>query len=627
VSKKLLINAAQADEARFALIESGKLAEYMVERVDEQEVIGNIYLGRVARVDARHEACFIDISLGKDAFVPFSDLPNNGSAKTSTKKGDLVIVQVKREAVGNKGAAGTGFVSIAGRFGVLMPGSENGGVSRKVVEEKERERLRKMVKSLKRPANTGLILRTAATGQTKKEIEADVTRMQRLWRAISSEAKKAKGPCLLYRETDPIRLVLRDLMGVGLNEIVVDDPNAQARVEQYVKQLSGRTMIPVRLHADKVPLFEKTGADAQVARLSSRNVPLPSGGSIVIDQTEALVAIDVNSGRTKAKSHDQVILRSNLEAAEAVATEIRLRDLGGIIVVDFIDMHKATDRREVERTLKAAMKGDRSRHKIYSIGPNGTLEVTRKRLRSRGTQLDETTCSTCGGSGTVPSSRFLANEVRRRIEAQLREGTGWIERITVRVPLDAANDLNNRFRTALSALEDHHRCELVVVADAYSQEVSSLDVVYRSEARGPTPQAPRVSIDDVEAAGAHGDDLDEPFAEGPTDGGAGGEPTSGSTTKRRRRRRGGRKRSGAPQESTRGFLTRGENHTGGTLTLLDELVAGVHRGGDGEVPTPYAPAPPEPVAEARATDEASPPAETAPPDDDPAPKTVTKDVA
>jgi ribonuclease E len=437
-----------------------------------------------------------------------------------------------------------------------------------------------MLKKIDRPKGFGIILRTAAIGQTKAAIETDIKRSLRVWKKLESESKKAKSPCLLFRETDPYMRILRDLLGIKLSEVVVDSPHAKERVELHLGQLGSRTKIPVTLHNGKRPLFEAAGIEAQIARLSERNVPLPGGGSIVIDQTEALVAIDVNSGRTKGQSADLVAVRSNLEAAKVIAREIRLRDLGGIIVIDFIDMERATEKREVEKTFKTAMKGDRSRHRIYSIGPTGTLDMTRKRMRSRGNQLDEVVCDHCGGRGSIPSTRYRASEVRRRIEAQLRRGMGWVERLTVRLPLSVSNELSNRFRGALAELEATYRCEIVILADAHADSTAPFELRERSRDAKANDE-PRVSAEEplpVETSEAP----PEPENDDETEGAA-------PKKRRRRRRRGGAKRT----ESNGAFLQRCDAHRGTAPNLFDELITGlgaVERGAQPTLPPSSTPA-------------------------------------
>ena len=576
---RLLINAGDGEEVRVALVENKELVEFLVERADSQELIGNIYLARVARVDKRHEAAFVDFGLERDGFVPLTDLPAHLDNPGKLKAGTLVPVQVKREPVGTKGAALTGFISLPGRFSVVMPGADSGGVSRKIRNDKERDRLRDMLKKIDRPEGFGVILRTAAIGQTKAAIEQDIKRSLRLWKKLLAETKKAKSPCLLFRETDPYMRILRDLLGIKIDEVIVDSPSAKERVELHLAQLGSRKKIPVNLHTGKSPLFEAADLEAQIARLSQRLVPMDGGGSIVIDQTEALVAVDVNSGRTKGQSADLVAVRTNLEAAKVIAREIRLRDLGGIIVIDFIDMERAAEKREIEKTFKAEMKSDRSRHRIYSIGPTGTLDMTRKRMRSRGNQLDEVVCGSCGGRGSVPSNRYQAFEVRRRIEAQLRRGMGWVERLTAQLPLHVANELSNRFRGALAELEATYRCQIVILANPDADVAAPFEIDERRRDGVPT-DVPRVHAEDpiltvVEPS--------EPMSSETSE-----EAEPAKKKRRRRRRRGGKRRS----ESNAAFLRRCDEHKGSAPGLMGELTEGLQAAEGGEQPT----SPPEPAA-------------------------------
>jgi Rne/Rng family ribonuclease len=491
----LLINAGDGEEVRVALVENKELVEFLVERADSQELIGNIYLARVARVDKRHEAAFVDFGLERDGFVPLTDLPAHLDNPGKLKAGTLVPVQVKREPVGTKGAALTGFISLPGRFSVVMPGADSGGVSRKIRNDKERDRLRDMLKKIDRPEGFGVILRTAAIGQTKAAIEQDIKRSLRLWKKLLAETKKAKSPCLLFRETDPYMRILRDLLGIKIDEVIVDSPSAKERVELHLAQLGSRKKIPVNLHTGKSPLFEAADLEAQIARLSQRLVPMDGGGSIVIDQTEALVAVDVNSGRTKGQSADLVAVRTNLEAARVIAREIRLRDLGGII------------------------------------------------------------------------------------EAQLRRGMGWVERLTAQLPLHVANELSNRFRGALAELEATYRCQIVILANPDADVAAPFEIDERRR-DGVPADVPRVHAEDpiltvVEPS--------EPMSSETSE-----EAEPAKKKRRRRRRRGGKRRS----ESNAAFLRRCDEHKGSASGLMSELTEGLQAAEGGEQPT----SPPEPAA-------------------------------
>jgi len=574
----LLINKTE-DETRFALMRGDSLCEYSVERTDREEIIGNIYLARVERVDERHNACFVDFGSDRDGFCTFGDLPVPfDSGKPRIRRGDTIIIQVEREAVGSKGASVTGYVSLAGQYVVLTPDTETAGISRKVPDA-ERKRLAEIRDSLNIPDGIGIIMRTAASGATKTAITNDLKRLIRTWKAIQKEGKASKIPTLLYRETDPVIQVVRDLLGLPLDEVVVDDPSTHDKLKQYLGQVQGRKKTNLRLHRGRNPLFEETGAESQISQLSDRQVELPGGGSIVIDRTEALIAIDVNSGRTKGGQAEEVRLKTNLKAAEAIARQVILRDLGGIIVVDFIDLLKTGDRRKVEKQLKASMRLDRSQHRIQSIGPNGTLEMTRKRQRSVAGQLDLVPCPTCGGRGTVVASRTVAADVRRRLEARLRQGMGWVQEIRVSVPPHVANDLNNRFRSSLSSLEEYYRSRLIILADPRSVEVGEFEVIQRQS------QAEIASEPRVQPATSEAVSLETSSPETTT---SPDEKKESSSQKRRRRRKRKRKPGGSPNESTRLFLARMDEH-GGEGTLMDELSQGLSLAESGGEPTAFTP--------------------------------------
>jgi ribonuclease G len=464
---------ADPNETRIAVLEDAKLAELFVERADDRRLVGDIYKGRVNAVLPGIQAAFLEIGLPKTAFLHSSDMLESmldfemfdidvpaGSERRPQEvqsidhylqKGQEVLVQVIKEPIGTKGPKVSGRLSLPGRYLVLMPGLNHIGVSRKITDRDERQRLKGILQEL-RPQHAGLICRTAAEGRSRKEAEADVKYLVDLWKEIEERSAEMEAPALVHREMELTTGLIRDLFTEEIDRLVIDDKEVYKQILTYLKAFSPELKARIKLYKGDGPIFDEYGIEAEIEKSLERKVWLKKGGYIVIDHTEALVSIDVNTGRfTGKKSQEETILKTNLEAAEEVARQLRLRDLGGIIVIDFIDMEQESSKRQVLETFKNAMRRDRARTKVYSISDLGLVEMTRQRERPSLFHYFSEDCPTCGGSGKILSGNSVAMRVDRflrRIAAHSKE-----KNIQLRLHPDAATHLFDIRAERLEQLE------------------------------------------------------------------------------------------------------------------------------------------------------------------------------
>ena len=448
--KQILINAAPW-ETRVAVLEDTMLAELYVERDRDRSIAGNVYKGRVARVLPGMQAAFVDIGLEKAAFLHVSDLvepdrvpgvvegPDQDDdaevivprrrvrlapIEERLTKGQEVLVQVSKEPIGTKGARVTANVSLPGRHLVLMPGTDHIGISRRIEDPDERDRLRDAVES-ERVGTDGFIVRTACVGATKREIRDDVRFLTRLWAHVQQAAAPATAPALVHRDLDLALRVLRDLFTTDVEQLVVDDPAEYARIHTFVEVLMPRLASRVQCHEGTTPLFEQHGVETKIARALERRVWLKSGGYLIFDQTESLTTVDVNTGRyVGKKDQEETVLKTNLEAVKHVVHQLRLRNIGGIIVIDFIDMEKADNRRQVFDVLQEALRSDKARATVLEISEMGLVQMTRKRTRESLGQLLLEPCAHCDGLGRLRSIEAIAYDALRRVERVAREQEG-----------------------------------------------------------------------------------------------------------------------------------------------------------------------------------------------------------
>ncbi|AXK71694.1 ribonuclease E [Lysobacter sp. TY2-98] len=472
--KRMLINATQAEELRVAIVDGQNLYDIDIEQPSKEQKKSNIYKGRITRLEPSLEAAFVEYGAERHGFLPLKEIsrdyfqagvdPNKAGLKELLKEGQEVVVQVDKEERGNKGAALTTFISLAGRYMVLMPNSPTaGGVSRRI-EGEDRAELKKAMDALTIPDDMGVIIRTAGVGRDAEELQWDLDYLLQIWRAVCEAALSKPAPFLIYQESRLIIRALRDYMRPDIGEVLVDTPEMYAEARDFVQQVMPHNVRKLKHYTDDVPLFNRYQIESQIENAYERTVKLPSGGALVIDQTEALTAIDVNSARaTKGGDIEETAFNTNLEAAEEVARQMRLRDLGGLVVIDFIDMSSTKHQREVENRLSNALRHDRARVQIGRISRFGLLEMSRQRLRPSLGESSQIVCPRCEGHGRMRSVESLSLSVLRLAEEHaMKDNTG---QVLVQAPVEIANFLLNEKRRALAEIEQRHDAPIVIVAD------------------------------------------------------------------------------------------------------------------------------------------------------------------
>lgn len=466
INRKLLINVDQPEECRAVVIENGKLDEIIVEHSSHELVKGNIYLGVVTRVEAAIEAAFVDIGGKKFGFLPFKDvLPESylqtGERKARTRiqdvmiRGQRLLVQVVKESRDAKGPSLTNAVTIPGRFLVLMVSSDSSGISRKIEDESERKKIKQLMSDLGVPASMGVIIRTAGVGRTKTELQKDIQALLKIWETIEKqyEDPNTKAPGLLYEGPDMVVRTVRDHFSNDMTEVMVDNKESYDSLCEFMKLVMPRMRTRIKFYQDTKPLFSQYNIEEQIESIYHRRVELPSGGSIVIDVGEAMVSIDVNSGRTTgASALEETASKTNLEAAEEIARQLRLRDLGGLIVIDFIDMFQKKNKALLEKQMKLFCKRDRARVNLSRISRFGLLEMSRQRLAPPVKEGFFSDCKHCGGTGHVKTDSSTALSVIRKIQDHLAVGNAKV--LQVKVSTQVANYLLNNKIKGLLDLEE-----------------------------------------------------------------------------------------------------------------------------------------------------------------------------
>jgi ribonuclease E len=475
MSKKMLVNATQPEENRVAIVEDGLLTELDIEVVGREQTRGNIYKATVVRVESGLQAAFVDYGGLRLGFLQMGEIhpdlfkaadPNaerKGRLRINDvlRRGQEILVQVVKGERGNKGAALTTFLSLAGRYMVLMPESDSTGVSRKIEEDSVRKKLKATMNSLDLPQNMGYIVRTAGVDQTKEELKRDFDYLVRVYENILALAKKAKAPALIYKESNLVIRSIRDYFTPDIDEVLVDDPKVAQEAKDFLQQVMPECVKLVKLHQEKRPIFSRYQIEEQIEIISRNKVLLPSGGSIVIDRTEALVAIDVNSGKMAGEQGvEATAYKTNMEAAVEIGRQLRLRDLGGLVVIDFIDMRERKNNRDVEKAIKEAMKSDKAKVSFGKISSFGLLEMSRQRIKDALAEGTFLVCPHCEGSGRLKSPEAQAVAALRKIQGGIAKG--HIARIEVDIPLDAANYLLNAMRDELHELELRNQLEIMV---------------------------------------------------------------------------------------------------------------------------------------------------------------------
>jgi ribonuclease E len=545
----MLINAQRPEEVRIAVVSDKKLDQYEVSATESGLFRGNIYRGVVANIQQSLDAAFVDFGADRDGLLRADDIVPAAYHKKTDKagkhpridkvleRGKPILVQVVRDGIGRKGALVTTNLSIAGRYLVLMPYDDVRGISRKADDE-ERQAIKDRVSKLELPEGYGVILRTNALDQPQKTLNRDLNALLRLWKKIRNEASAGKGPRLLYSDQDLIVQALRDSFDSSISEILVDDDDAFAKAQGYMRTFMPRSGKRLVRYTDRMPLFSRYDLEEQIDRIYQRKVELPSGGSIVIDGTEALTAVDVNSGRaTRAGSQEETAYATNLEAAREVARQLRLRDIGGLVVVDFIDMRSPKHRREVEKTMRDSMKDDKARTNASKLSENGLLEINRQRLKKALQLRTHRPCPTCSGAGTIASSELVGLNILRRIET--RAVTGRLGGVRVELHPELADALQNERRQELAALEREFDIEIEIIA-ASGLHRAEEHIEWRERSKGEERvSTPAVSAADL-AEGVGGGKKGRAETPPPAAGDGEDEEPKASPAKKRRRR-GGRK--------------------------------------------------------------------------------------
>ncbi len=460
--KRMLFNARQAEELRVAIVDGQTLIDLDIETLGKEQRKGNIYTGTITRIEPSLEACFVDYGMDRHGFLPFKEVSRayfqdyeGGKVRIQDvlKEGMQVIVQVEKDERGNKGAALTTYISLAGRYLVLMPNNPRGGGVSRRIEGEDRAELKEAMAQLDVPHGMSLIARTAGIGRTSEELAWDFNYLLQLWRAIEEAAAAHPEPYLLFMESSLVIRAIRDYFRPDIGEILVDNPEVYEQVSEFMSYVMPNNLGRLKLYDDHIPLFSRLQIEQQIETVFSREVTLPSGGAIVIDHTEALVSVDVNSARsTRGADIEETAFRTNMEAAEEVARQMRLRDLGGLVVIDFIDMEDAKHQREVENTLKDALKRDRARVQMGKLSKFGLLELSRQRLQPALAESSHIACPRCAGTGVIRSIESTALHVLRLIQdAAMKENTGEVH---AQVPVDVATFLLNEKRAELFGMEE-----------------------------------------------------------------------------------------------------------------------------------------------------------------------------
>ncbi len=465
--KRILINATQREELRVAIVDGQKLFDLDIEIASREQRKSNIYKGRITRVEHSLEACFVEYGSERHGFLPLKEVTRNyfksGGGRDQLEEGQELIVQVEKEERGNKGAALTTFISLAGRYLVLMPNNPRaGGVSRRVDDEEERQEAREVLNQLQIPEGMGAIVRTNGIGRSTEELQWDLNHLVEYWRAIEVEAEKRQAPFLIYQESNIIIRALRDYFREDIGEIMVDNAEIYEQAREHMQHMMPQQLQRLKLYQDPIPLFQRFQVESQIESAHDRLVRLPSGGAVVIDHTEALTAIDINSARaTGGGGIEETALNTNLEAADEIARQLRLRDLGGLIVIDFIDMNSQKNQRAVEDRLRQACDIDRARIQLGRLSRFGLMEMSRQRLRPSLGDHTQIACPRCSGRGQIRSVESLSLSILRLLEEEcMKERTG---RVIAQLPVDVATFLLNEKRTAIADFESRYRANVTLV--------------------------------------------------------------------------------------------------------------------------------------------------------------------
>ena len=474
--KRMLFNATQQEELRVAIVDGQKLIDIDIETSGREQRKGNIYKGVITRIEPSLEACFVNYGEERHGFLPFKEVSRayfkegvdvrNAGIKDALREGQEIIVQVEKEERGNKGAALTSFISLAGRYLVLMPNNPRGGGVSRRIEGEDRNELREAMSQLTVPDGMSIIARTAGIGRSAEELQWDLNYLMQLWKAIDEAASGNQAPLLIYLESSLVIRAIRDYFQPDIGEILIDTDEIYEQASSFMSVVMPDNMSRVKRYQDDVPLFSRFQIEHQIETAYSRTVSLPSGGAIVIDHTEALVSVDVNSARsTRGSDIEETAARTNLEAADELARQMRLRDLGGLIVIDFIDMESSKNQKDVEQRLKDALRHDRARVQMGKISRFGLLELSRQRLRPALSESSNVTCPRCNGTGHIRDTESSALQVLRIIQEEaMKENTAAIH---CQVPVDVAAFLLNEKRAEVIKIESRFKVNVLLLPNKH----------------------------------------------------------------------------------------------------------------------------------------------------------------
>ncbi|BEP63026.1 hypothetical protein GmRootV213_35800 [Variovorax sp. V213] len=510
--KRMLINATQAEERRLAIVDGQKLLDYEIEIEGREQRKGNIYKAVVTRVEPSLEACFVDYGEDRHGFLPFKEISkqyfaegvsaNQARIQDVIKEGQELVVQVEKEERGNKGAALTTFISLAGRYVVLMPNNPRGGGVSRRIEGDDRAELKEAMDQLEYPKGMSIIARTAGIGRSAPELQWDLNYLLKLWSAIDGAAKGGKGAFLIYQESSLVIRAIRDYFNHDIGDILIDTDDIYDQAQQFMAHVMPEHAARVKRYRDDAALFSRFQIEHQIESAYARTVQLPSGGAIVIDHTEALVSVDVNSARAiKGGDIEETATRTNLEAADEVARQMRLRDLGGLIVIDFIDMDESKNRREVESRLRDALRQDRARVQFGSISKFGLMEMSRQRLKPALSEGSSIPCPRCGGSGHIRDTESSALQILRIIQEEcLKDNTAAVH---VQVPVEVASFLLNEKRPEIAKIELKQRVTVLMVPNKTLETPNyKLERLKHDDPR----------LDHIEASYKMADEIEDPTA-------------------------------------------------------------------------------------------------------------------
>jgi ribonuclease E len=499
--KKMLINATEEEEIRVAIVEDGVLQELDIQSTTKVQLRGNIYKGKVLNLEQGLQAAFLDFSGGKPGFLSMGEVqPTYWSEKHKggrrriqdvLKRGQELMVQVTKDEIGSKGAALTSYLSLPGRYLVLMPGSDTTGISRKIEDEKKRERLKEIMSQLEHPPDMGLIVRTAGLDQTKSELAKDLNYLLKLWETIEQKGNEAEAPAIIYQDLDVIIRAIRDYFSTAIKEVLVDDPEVFKQAKAFFADVMPRYTGRVKLYSEKKPLFTKYELEKQIETIYQRKILLKGGGSIIIEPTEAMVTIDVNSGRgIPSKGIEETAYQTNLEAAREIARQLRLRDLGGLVVIDFIDMKDRKHKTAVEREFKASVKRDKARIQASAISRFGLMELSRQRLRSPIWDVSFRPCPSCQGHGVVKSTEALSMSILRRIHEATARGN--VQAVRGIMATAVSEYLLNRKRQELLQIESDYGVNITLVGTTEILESDyDLEFIVKEPTEEQKPARPR----------------------------------------------------------------------------------------------------------------------------------------